>query len=246
MKQQAYLNTLKQSLGGLPGESVDDILRDYEQHFIDGMQAGRSEDEIGKALGDPRKIASEFKAMTHVDAFQKQRSVGNFGRMSLALVGLAGFNMFMLPFMMVAPLLVLTLYLLSASTLFGGTVIAGSGAFDVDSVTLDGTGGSIAVVNFFTGESRASFREQDMHVSFEVPPYAVVYREAAWTSMANEATTRTPLSRGFRVLVGLLYAGLGIVLFLLGRKLGRLFWAGMRRYLHAQANLLRGTQRARA
>jgi uncharacterized membrane protein len=246
MKQQAYLNTLKQSLDGLPAESVDDILSDYEQHFVDGMQAGRSEDEIGKALGDPRKIASEFKAMTHVDAFQQKRSFGNFGRMALALVGLAGFNLFMLPFMMIAPLLVLTVYLLSASALFGGSVIAGSGALDVDSVTLDGTGGSIAVVNFFTGETRESLRQQDMHVSFEVPPYAVVYRESAWTNMASAATARAPLSRRFRVLAGLLYAGLGLVLFLLGRKLGRLIWAGMRRYLHAQANLLRGTQRAHA
>jgi uncharacterized membrane protein len=246
MKQQAYLNALKQSLDGLPADSVDDILRDYEQHFIDGMQAGRSEDEIGKALGDPRKIASEFKAMTHVDAFQRQRSFGNFGRMALALLGLAGFNLFMLPFMMVAPLLVLTLYLLSASSLFGGAVIAGSGAFNIDSVTLDGTGGSIAVVNFFTGETRDSFRQQDMHVSFEVPPYAVVYRESAWTGRASEAIARPPLSQGFRVLVGLLYAALGIGLFLLGRKLWRLIWAGMRRYLQAQADLLRGTQHAHA
>lgn len=248
MKQKISLNTLKQSLAGLPADLVDDIVRDYEQHFIDGMGTGRGEDEIGRALGDPRKIASEFKAMTHVDAFQHKRSVGNFGRMAPALAGLAGFNLFVLPFLLIAPMLLFALFLVSASSVFGGTFIGASGLLNVDSVSLDHSDKHkrIEVVNFFTRHTRADLRKQNMHVGFEVPPYAVVYRESGTAADVPEVVPKDPLSRSWRALVGVLYITFGIGMFMLSRKVGGLLWAGLRKYVHAQANILRGTQESYA
>ncbi len=247
MNQHTYLNALKQALTGLPADQVDEIVSDYRQHFADGRERGRNEEEIGKALGDPRKIAAEFKAMTHVDAFQHQRSIGNFGRMALAVVGLAGFNLFVLPVLLIAPLLLLCLYLLSASSLFGGAVIAASGALDVDAIAFDfgDQRKRLEVVNFFySGDTRSSLRQQNMHVGFEVPPFAVLYRESGNADAEQDTVDKAPLSRPLRIVTGIVYLVLGLGLLILSRKVKRLTWAGLKRYVHAQGQLLNGTRRA--
>ncbi len=247
MNQHTYLSTLKHALTGLPADQIDDIVSDYRQHFADGRERGRNEEEIGKALGEPRKIAAEFKAMTHVDAFQHQRSLGNFGRMALAVVGLAGFNLFVLPVLLIAPILLLCLYLLSVSSLFGGSVIAASGALDLDAIALDqgDQRKRLEVVNFFyTGDTRNSMRQQNMHVGFEVPPFAVVYREGSGADAERDTVKKAPLSRLLRIVMGIFYVAVGLGLFVLSRKLKRLTWAGLKRYVHAQGKLLIGTQQA--
>lgn len=39
---------------------IDDIIRDYEEYFREGMDAGKSEDEISSSLGRPKDIVDEI------------------------------------------------------------------------------------------------------------------------------------------------------------------------------------------
>ncbi len=132
MNQQAYLAALKRALSGLPDDQVADILRDYEQHFFDAAASGRNEAEVARALGDPRKIALEFKALTQLDALQRKHSLANVGRAALSLIYLAGFKLFLLPFMLVGPALLAALYLSCVCLFGGGAVLTASGLLGVD------------------------------------------------------------------------------------------------------------------
>jgi uncharacterized membrane protein len=146
MNKQAYLAALQRALSGLPAELTADILRDYDQHFIDAMASGRSDAQTASALGDPRKAALEFKAMTHLDAFQHKRSLANFGRMAFALLCVAGFNLFLLPFMLVAPLMLLVFYLASACLFLAGATVAASGLTGIDKLAFAFDGKPVALV----------------------------------------------------------------------------------------------------
>jgi uncharacterized membrane protein len=239
MSQQAYLATLKQSLAGLPRDQVDDILSDYRQHFADAMQGGRSAGEVASALGDPRKIALEFKALMHVDAFQKRHSLANFGRMALALVWVACFNLVFLPFMLLAPALLLSLYLSSACTAVGGLALAASGLAGVDQVSFERNGRQAAFV-LVDQQDLARVVPQGMAV--QVSPYAIAYVDQPLASPGG----KTPPDRQARSLVGALYIVAGIALYKLGQKLARVMGSTTRRYLDVNANILRGSRRAPA
>ena len=77
MTQEGYLAALKLSLSGLAAEEIEEILRDYERHFIDGLAGGRSEGDIASSLGEPRKIAAEFRAAAHLEAVKQESNLEN-------------------------------------------------------------------------------------------------------------------------------------------------------------------------
>ncbi|MEG0884594.1 MAG: DUF1700 domain-containing protein, partial [Janthinobacterium sp.] len=64
MNKQDYLDALRRALTGLPPDLVAKTLDYYEQTFIDGAAAGRSEHEIADDLGDPKKIALTLRGST--------------------------------------------------------------------------------------------------------------------------------------------------------------------------------------
>ena len=53
MTKKEYLDRLAKELGTLSYNDVQDILSDIDGHFANGIQAGKTEDEIASALGDP-------------------------------------------------------------------------------------------------------------------------------------------------------------------------------------------------
>lgn len=59
MNKQEFIATLQHYLSALPAEERNELLRDYEAHFIYGQQHGKSEDEIARELGDPLALARE-------------------------------------------------------------------------------------------------------------------------------------------------------------------------------------------
>jgi hypothetical protein len=243
MNQQAYLASLKRSLSGLPGEQVEDILHDYQQHFADAMQGGRSADEIARALGDPRKIALEFKALAQVEAFQNRHSLANFGRMALALVWVAGFNLVFFPFMLVAPLVLLSLYLACATTLAGGVTLAASGLLGVDQVDFRHDGRPVAVA-FVDQDDRSRLAPEGM--ALQISPYAIAYVDQPAADASANAGSNTLSGKGARTLIGALYIAAGIFLFKLCRTLTRVVGAATRRYLDVNTNILRSTRKASA
>ena len=62
MKKEDFLEILKDYLKkGFSEDEIIDILRDYEEYFIDGTIEGKSEIEIISSLGSPKEIANEYK-----------------------------------------------------------------------------------------------------------------------------------------------------------------------------------------
>lgn len=60
MTKNDFLNTLYQSLLYLPAKERQEILQDYEEHFATGIEEGKAEEEICRALGDPKEIAQTY------------------------------------------------------------------------------------------------------------------------------------------------------------------------------------------
>lgn len=238
MNKHSYFASLKRSLSGMPEDQVEDILRDYEQHFIDAMMSGRSDEDTARALGDPRKIALEFKAMTHLDAFQHKRSIGNFWRMAVALVCMVGFNAFLLPFMLVPPLMLLALYLLSISCLVGGAAITASGLLGIDKITYDHDGRRTALVIQQTGLLRS---EQNV-AGFQATPYTITVVDETVANERAGSNGDAPYGEGIKSLIGVLYVAAGFALLRLNRKLAGYLGSGARRYLNANANILRSAR----
>ncbi len=60
MRKTEYLDLLRYYLDRFPKSMVDDIIRDYEEHFAIGIENGKSEDEISNELGAPFYVAQEY------------------------------------------------------------------------------------------------------------------------------------------------------------------------------------------
>lgn len=61
MKKREFLEILKDYLANhFSEDEVDDILRDYEEYFIDGEIEGKSDIEIIQSLGSPKSIVRDL------------------------------------------------------------------------------------------------------------------------------------------------------------------------------------------
>lgn len=70
MNKKEFMQKLKDGLIGLNQTDKREVLLDYEEHFMDGKNQGRTEEEICESLGEPKQIAIEIKS-------QNQQSVQN-------------------------------------------------------------------------------------------------------------------------------------------------------------------------
>jgi uncharacterized membrane protein len=105
MTRTAFLSALRDGLRGLEGQEVDDIVADYAAHFSDGIAAGRSEEEVARALGDPARLAKELRAEAGLRRWQEHRNAGNLFAAVFAFVGLATLDLvLLLPLLLVVAL----------------------------------------------------------------------------------------------------------------------------------------------
>ncbi|MDY2794369.1 MAG: DUF1700 domain-containing protein [Peptostreptococcus porci] len=51
---------LRQTYSNIDEKEIEDIVRDYEEYFTDGIIEGKSELELVDSLGDPKKIVEEM------------------------------------------------------------------------------------------------------------------------------------------------------------------------------------------
>lgn len=67
MKKEDFLEILKDYLKkGFSEDEIMDILRDYEEYFVDGIIEGKSEMEIIQSLGSPKEIANDLLAQSNI------------------------------------------------------------------------------------------------------------------------------------------------------------------------------------
>jgi len=96
MTRGEFLSSLRAGLNGLRQQDIDEVMADYESHFSDGRDAGRSEQEICAALGDPSRLARELRVETGFKRWEGEHSAGNLAGIVVALLGLATIDFMLL------------------------------------------------------------------------------------------------------------------------------------------------------
>jgi uncharacterized membrane protein len=106
MKQEVFIEALRRELSSLPKQAVDEIIADYHEYIGDALAAGRREEDVIAALGDPVKLARELKAQANYRQWQDRRSFGNLIRVIMSISALGLLNVLLLvPFMLYLALL---------------------------------------------------------------------------------------------------------------------------------------------
>ncbi len=96
MNRDQFLSELRAALNGLRPQEIDDIISDYTAYFAEAQAAGRSEQDVAQALGDPKRLARELRAEAGLKRWENRRTPGNFFAAVIALCGLAAVDLFLL------------------------------------------------------------------------------------------------------------------------------------------------------
>ena len=60
MTKKEYLDSLSEQLGTMSYNDVKEILSEIEEHFAEGIIAGKKEEDIAQALGDPKELGAAY------------------------------------------------------------------------------------------------------------------------------------------------------------------------------------------
>lgn len=160
MGKLEYLELLKRAMLGLPPEVQAKTLGYYEQRFVDGINTGRSEQDVARELDDPNKIAMTLRANSYSAQLgaqlgaqpgaqaspqaaakpalipEKRSPVGAL-RVLVSGAGLAIFNLFMIVPAMVFSALLFALYVCALVFYLSGIAITASGLAGNSELLLD-------------------------------------------------------------------------------------------------------------
>lgn len=93
MNKEIFLQQLDASLTKLPQDERQEIIQDYQEYFIIGLEEGKTEEQIAAGLGSPSQIAKELSATYHLEKVENTSSAGNIFRAVWAVIGLGFFNL---------------------------------------------------------------------------------------------------------------------------------------------------------
>jgi len=88
MNRRLFINRLGAALRPMLAAAADEIIADYEGHFAEGLAAGRTEQEVAAALGDPERIARELRAEAGLKRWETERSPSAAFAAIIAIIGL--------------------------------------------------------------------------------------------------------------------------------------------------------------
>jgi uncharacterized membrane protein len=247
MGKLEYLDALKRAMLGLAPETQAKTLAYYEQRFVDGIAAGRGEEDVAKELDDPRKIAMTLRASTHLDTFSARKTPIN---------ALAIFNLFMVVPAMVFGALLAALYACALAFYVAGIAITASGLSGANELVL---GGPLRHVTFNddgsaeSTQTRVSIGNHGIEVYQDKVPLAdqpapddtesrALRGAEAMAARGIHITTDVDAgSRTTQTLFGLGMVLGGIVLFLLSLVVTKYTFIGIKRYVQMNFCLLRGS-----
>ena len=130
MTRQAFLARLREGLRGLPTQTVADIMADYEAHFADGAAAGRSEEEVATALGNPDRLAREIRAESSLNRWRDERSPSAAAGAVFAVLGLGAIDILvLLPIAMGVVATIFALFIAAVVVFFTGAFAMAAGPF---------------------------------------------------------------------------------------------------------------------
>ncbi len=132
MNKDEYLERLTELVKDMPKEEREDILLDYEEHFMIGLEKGRTEEEISRALGDPETVAKQIKVEQKIKKAEDKPSVGSMYEAALAAAGLGFFNLVFIagPALLLAAIIA-GLFLTGLAVIFSGILTTISPLFQV-------------------------------------------------------------------------------------------------------------------
>ena len=141
MTRQEFLTRLRAGLAGMPAAAISEIVADYEAHFVDGQAAGRSEQEVATALGDPTRLARELRAEQGLKAWQETRTPSTAVTAVFAVLGLGALDfLFLFPILIGVASTLLAFYITDIVCIFVGVLMLIGGPF------YDGGGSGIAAL----------------------------------------------------------------------------------------------------
>ena len=268
MDKQAYLDALQKALAGLPPETVAKTLAYYEQRFVDGVMAGRTEQEIATELGEPRKIAMTLRANVHMSAFEQKKTPVNAARMAVSLAGLAIFNLFMVVPAMVYAALLATIYVCAFTFYLSGIVITASGLSGTNELVLDGPLRDVIQFDNRDGDGHRTQTKiaidhegiqiyQEPLDGYDAPPAGeageadaeesnsrsgkiIEKAERMASSAVHISTDLDGESRTTQSVLGMTLVLVGILLSLLSLVVTKYTIVGIKRYIQMNTSLLRG------
>lgn len=130
MTREGFLMRLRDGLRGIPTAARDEILTDYASHFADGAEAGRSEEEVAAALGDPSRLARELKAEVGLKRWEQERSPGAAAGAVFAVLGLGAIDiLILLPILLPVVSTLFGLFIAAIFCFFSGGFIFAAGPF---------------------------------------------------------------------------------------------------------------------
>ncbi len=263
MGKQDYLDALARAMAGLPPETAAKTLAYYEQRFVDGINAGRTETDVAAELDDPRKIAMTLRASVHLQSFEQRKTPASFGRMLVSFAGLAVFNLFMVVPAAVFAALLLTVYVCSFSFYVSGIAVAASGLAGANEMILAGPLHHLVDNddNHHDGEARGerlqtrvSIGDRGIEVSQQRSPglqqelddessrsgRLLDNAEAMADGSVRISVDPEGASRATQTVIGFGLVLGGIALFLLSLVVTRYTAIGLRRYVQMNQSLMRG------
>ena len=130
MTRQAFMARLREGLRGLPPSAVADIVADYENHFTEGAAAGRSEDDVAAALGEPGRLARELRAERGLQRWEEERTPSAGAGAVFAVLGLGAIDiLFLLPILMGVGGAMFGIGVAVIAVFFAGGVVFAAGPF---------------------------------------------------------------------------------------------------------------------
>lgn len=130
MNRETFVEKLRTGLRGLPQTTVDEVMADYEAHFSEGLQAGRTEDEIANALGDPARLARELRTEAGIRRWELERNPSSAASAIFAILGLGVIDIvLLLPILLPVAATLLGFMVVSVGIFTCGAIIFVAGPF---------------------------------------------------------------------------------------------------------------------
>jgi uncharacterized membrane protein len=95
MDKHTFLYTLAKYLD-VPATEKEEILNEYETHFIDALALGRSEQEVIAQLGDPKFLAFSFSSAKQISIVETKPNIKNSFSLFTKMLGLGSLKLILL------------------------------------------------------------------------------------------------------------------------------------------------------
>ena len=133
MTKAEFLDRLRQGLRGIPRSAGEEIMGDYESHFADGLAAGRSEQDLAAALGDPTRLARELRASAGIKQWEEKRSASSAVAAIFAILGLGAIDILvLLPVLFALSVVAFCLYAVIIALMFAGIAVLAASLFNLN------------------------------------------------------------------------------------------------------------------